>query len=144
MAVAEASFSTVNDSTSSMLISFIFRSNPSINTNAPEPAPKVEIPRIQNSDILLPGCPDVWRAIIPATLPANAFVMLDVEVLSVLTSTVVAAPVIVIFFCAPVPVITTSSIAVALASCITILMIFWSLTSISCFSNPIKVNTSFW
>ena len=82
MAVAEASFNTENDSISSTLSSFILRSNPSTRTSAPEPAPKVEIPRIQNSEMFSPGCPEVWRAIIPGILPANALVILALGVLS--------------------------------------------------------------
>ena len=144
IAVAEASLSTVKDSISSILSSFILRSNPSTKIKALEPAPNVEIPRIQNSEILFPGCPEVWRAITPAMLPAKALVMLDVEVFSVFISTLVTAPVIVIFFCAPVPVTTTSSKAVAVASFIMTLIVLCSFIRTSCFSKPMKEKTSLW
>ena len=125
-----------------MLSSFMSRSNPSTKTKALAPAPNVEIPRIQNSETLFPGCPEVWRAITPATLPAKALLILAVEVFRVFIFTLVTAPVIVIFFCVPVPVTTTSSKAVAVASFITTLMFFCSLIRISCLSKPIKENTS--
>ena len=52
MALAEASFNTENDSISAGSISFKLRSTPSTNTNGElPPAPKVEIPRIQNCEL---------------------------------------------------------------------------------------------
>ena len=111
MAVAEASFNTENDSISSIFSSSIDRSNPSTSTKALELAPNVEIPRIQNSETS-PGAPDFCIPMIPATLPANALVILVLaapELFSELKSTVVIAPVIVAFFCTPVPVMVTSS-----------------------------------
>ena len=99
---------------SSILISSKSRSNPSTNTNAELFAPKVDIPRIQNSEVFTPGWPDVCIARTPATLPANAFERLAEGFdFKSSTFTVVTAPVTVNFFCAPVPVITTSSSSLA-------------------------------
>ena len=56
MAVAEASFNTEKLSMSSMFRSLMFdRSKPSTSIIASELAPKVEMPRTQKRDVLLPG-----------------------------------------------------------------------------------------
>src|SRR5690606_40446414 len=95
----------------------------STNTNAPVPPPNVDIPRIQNSEIFFPGCPDCIMANTPGTFPANAFDKLDVgfDFMSS-TSTVLTAPVSVNLDCGPVPVTTTSSS--------TLISDSWSVTSI--------------
>ena len=110
MAVAAASFNTENDSISSTGISLKLRSTPSTSIKAPDLAPNVLIPRIQNSDIFSPGSPLVCIAMIPGTTPANAFERLAPGAFNCLISTLVMAPVKVFFFWIPLAVITTSSI----------------------------------
>ncbi len=110
MAVSAASFKTEMDLISSIFSSFKSRSILSTKTRGLVPPPKVDIPRIQNSDIFLPGCPDCIIPIIPATFPASALEMLEVGFCFMSsTSTVDTAPVRDIFFCLPKPTITTSS-----------------------------------
>ena len=122
---------------SSTLISFRLRSKPSTSTKAALLAPKVEIPRIQNSDSLLPGCPLVCCANTPATLPANALARLDEELwFRSSTSTLVIAPVTLILRCAPVPVTTISSSTLSSDSFIVTLTMVCSLTKILCVWNP--------
>ena len=80
-------------------ISSKFRSTPSIRTKAPDFAPKVLIPRIQNSDVFSPGSPLRCMAIIPGTTPANELERLLLPTaFNCFTSTLVIAPVRV-FFC---------------------------------------------
>ena len=142
MAVAEASFNTVNDSISSTLTSSMSRSNPSTNTNAAVLAPKVDILRIQNSDTL-PGRPEVCMAITPGTTPANpSTTEVEGTDFNASTSTLVMAPVTAIFFCAPVPVITTSSIIVLDDSFIFTLIVLCSFTNTTTVSYPTYENTS--
>ena len=76
-----------------MFISSRLRSNPSTRTNAELLAPKVEIPRIQNSETL-PGFPEVCIAKMPGTLPARALAI-EPEgfAFKTSTSTLVIAPV---------------------------------------------------
>ena len=125
-----------------MLISSKSRSKPSTSTNAELLAPKVEIPRIQNSEVFTPGCPEVCMARTPDTFPANALERFAEGFdFSTSTSTFVTAPVTVNFFCAPVPVITTSSISLASDSFIDTLTKLWRFTNISCVSKPIYENT---
>ena len=140
MAVADASFSTENDSTSSTFISFKSRSNPSTKTSAELLAPKVEIPRIQNSETL-PGFPEVCIAKTPGTLPAKALeIAPEGFAFKISTSTLVMAPVTVSFFWAPVPVMTTSSIRLASDSCIVTLTTRCSFTNTSTLSKPTYEN----
>ena len=142
IAVADASFKTVNDSTSSTFISFKSRSKPSTKTNAALLAPKVDILRTQNSDTD-PGRPSVCIACMPGTTPANASAIEALgEYFNSSTSTFVIAPVTAIFFCVPIPVTTTSSIILASASFITTFTVRCSFTSTSTLSYPIYENTS--
>ncbi len=110
-------------------------SNPSTNTSAELFAPKVEIPRIQNSEVFTPGCPDVCMARIPATLPAKAFERFaegfDFRSSTFYSPLPLLSPV--SFFCTPVPVMTTSSISLALASFIVIFTIRCCFISTSCY-----------
>ena len=117
------------------------RSKPSTSTRALEPAPNVEIPRIQNSDTLLPGWPVVWRANTPGTTPANELERLAVGVLRSEALTVVTAPVSVIFFCTPVPVTATSSSTFSLDAFITTFTVFCVFTNTVCVSMPMYENT---
>ena len=95
----------------------LFRSKPSTSIIAEALAPKVEIPRTQKRDVLLPGCPDDCMAMIPGTLPAKALVKFDEGNCFICdTSTLVMAPVTVSFFCVPRPVTTTSSMAFVFSS----------------------------
>ena len=50
-------FSYIGFDTQEILISSKSRSKPSTNTNTELLAPKVDIPRIQNSEVFTPGCP---------------------------------------------------------------------------------------
>ena len=109
MAVADASFNTENDSISSTGISFRLRSTPSTSTRALALAPKVLIPRIQNSLLFSPGSPDSCCVMMPGTTPPSALLRLPVGAFRCLVSTVVKAPVRVFFFCEPLAVTTTSS-----------------------------------
>ena len=84
-------------------------SSPSISTSAPWLAPKVPIPRTQNSEMFFPGSPLFCREIIPGTRPPN---MLGIEVAGVcrsFTSTFVMAPTTLTFRCEPSPTTTVSS-----------------------------------
>ena len=95
---------------------FKLPSTPSINTKAPCPAPKVLIPRTQNSEKSLPGSPLRVTEMMPGTRPPNMLLMEVAGVFSVATSTPVMAPVTLIFFCTlPDAVITTSSITFELS-----------------------------
>ena len=142
MAVAEASFKTVKDSISSTFTSSISRSKPSTNTKAAVLAPNVEILRIQNSDTL-PGRPEVCIAITPGTTPAKPSAT-DVEGtdFNASISTLVIAPVTAIFFCAPVPVTTTSSIIVEEDSFMVTFTTRCSFTKTSWVSYPIYEKTN--
>ena len=71
MALAEASFSTENDSISAGSMSFRLRSTPSMSTRGLLPLPKVEIPRIQKLESSYPGSPDGFTAMMPASWPAR-------------------------------------------------------------------------
>ena len=76
-------------------------------------------------------------AMIPGTFPANVLlilILLPPECLSVLTSTVVIAPVTVAFFCIPVPVTVTSSNTLLWLGSILMFMTWRSLIGISCLS----------
>ena len=131
MAVSEASFNTWNDSISSILISSISLSKPSTSTRALVLAPKVEIPRIQNSEVFWPGAPLLCMDNTPGTFTAKA---LAEE----------TAPVTVIFFCSPVPVITTSSNTLDFDSCIITVSVFLSFISISWLSKPMYETIRRW
>ena len=95
------------------------------------------MPRIQNSEVFLPGCPDVCMASTPATLPAKALTTLPFAVcIKSDTLTVVIAPVTVNFFCTPVPVITTSSSELAADSFIVTFTTRCSFINTSTLSKP--------
>ena len=79
-AVADASFSVVNDSISSGSMSLNERSTPSTNTSGEEVL-GVEIPRIQISAASFPGSPVRCTATTPARRPANVVVKLAEGVL---------------------------------------------------------------
>ena len=82
---------------------------PSIKTRAAWLAPKVLIPRIQNSEKSLPGSPVRETEMIPGTLPPNIF---DTEVAGTCKSsisTLVIAPTTETLRWLPLPVTTTSS-----------------------------------
>ena len=134
MAVAEASFSTVNDSMSSTFTSLMSRSKPSTSTRADWLAPKVDMLRTQNSDTS-PGTPLLCMAMMPGTTPASpSATEVDGVVCSWATSTVVTAPVTAILRCAPRPVMTTSSRMLSWVSFICTFTTRCSFTSIVCLS----------
>ena len=113
-AVADASFNTENDSISDGSIELISPSKPSISTKADAFAPKVPIPRIQNSAIFLPGSPDANDEITPATRPPNKLATEAVGCCKSFTSTAVTAANDEILRCVvPKAVTTTSSTSVA-------------------------------
>ena len=98
---------------------------------------------VQNSEVLFPGCPEVCRAIIPGTLPAKALDILEVgKRFKSPTFTLVTAPVTVSFFCAPIPVTTTSSSTLASDSFILTLTVCCSFTSTSTSSYPMYEKTN--
>ena len=95
-------------------------------------APKVEIPRIQNSEVFWPGAPLLCMDNTPGTFPAKALTRFpEGETFRCAILAEETAPVTVIFFCSPVPVITTSSNTLDFDSCIITVSVFLSFISIS-------------
>ena len=132
----------LNDSTSSVSISSSLPSIPSISTNAPVPAPKVLIPRIQKLEIFFPGSPELCIVMTPAIRPPIILLREVAGVFNCATSIVVIAPTTETFFCELIPVTTTSSILVS-SSFMTILSFSSSLViSISTFFIPTDWNTN--
>ena len=117
-AVAEASFNTEKLSISAGSMSLILPSSPSISTKAEAFAPKVPIPRIQKSEIFLPGSPLASEVITPATRPPSRLLTDVVGRCKSLVSMVVTADKVDILRCVPNPVTTTSSILLSLTSLI--------------------------
>ena len=136
MALAEASFSTENDSISAGSMSLRLRSTPSINTKGLLPLPKVEIPRIQKLESSYPGSPDGFTAMMPANWPARLLLSEREEpTCRSLGWTVWMEPTTERRFCEAKPV-TTSSCSSFLSSFITTLKLISLPTVISCFLKP--------
>ena len=107
--MAEASFNTEKLSISAGSTSLKRPSSPSIKTKALELAPKVPIPRTQNSEIFLPGSPLLITEIIPGTRPPNTLLILVAGICKSSAFTLVIAPTTLIFRCVPIPITTASS-----------------------------------
>ena len=111
MAVADASFKI--EKLSMVSAGILSKSPVAISTSSSKikgvaPPPKVDTPRIKNSEAV-PGSPLLVLTITPANLPAIELVNEELGALSSNPFTVEIAPVTLTFFCVPDPTITTSS-----------------------------------
>ena len=141
-AVAEASFKIEKLSISAGSRVFKSPSTPSISIKAEALAPKVLIPRTQNSEKSLPGSPLRVTPIIPGTRPCNIFETEVAGTCNCAGSTEVIAPTTDTLRCEPRPTTTTSSKLLILCFNTMVSRSLDSVTLTSLLSKPTKEKTT--